>query len=185
MIPNKLNHGENIASLFEKFNALIDYLRQIRLVAGSGIRLNKLVTGITIESTAQSSGGGMTAPSSAAHPFDAEIVNNGTEENPSYYVRIYNSALPDSPYAGMVYIGEFDEAVPVEELAVTTDGGFFVYLSIDYIQNSNPNYSIQFELIPYGSGSPQADYYLVIAEGKLPDVVSRQESDITVLGRWA
>lgn len=186
MIPNKLNHGENIANLFEKFNEVIDYLRQIRLVAGSGIRLNKLATGTTIESTAQSSGGGMSAPSVAAHPFDAEIVNKGTDENPSYYVRIYNSALPDSPYAGVVYVYEYDITVPVTELAVNTQNGFFVALDVTYTQGQNPPYSVTLSVFPYGSGGEvgYTTYREYIAEGKFPNVASRVDGDISVYGRW-
>ena len=56
MIPPKLRHGDNLANLFEKFNTVIDYLREIRLVAGNGIRINRLPAGTTIESTATATG---------------------------------------------------------------------------------------------------------------------------------
>ena len=95
MIPPKLTHGDNLANLFEKFNRVIDYLHEIRLVAGNGIRLNRLSAGTTIESTATASGGTSSAPP-PGHPFDARIINKGTGENPDYYVRIYDSTLPDS-----------------------------------------------------------------------------------------
>ena len=52
MIPPKLQHGDNLGNLFEKFNTVIDYLREIRLVAGNGIRINRMAAGTTIESTA-------------------------------------------------------------------------------------------------------------------------------------
>lgn len=55
-IPDKLKHGDNLGNLFEKFNSVIDYLREIRLVAGNGIRINRLAAGTTIESTATASG---------------------------------------------------------------------------------------------------------------------------------
>ena len=57
MIPPKLRHNDNLGNLFEKFNAVIDYLREIRLIAGNGIRLNRLPAGTTIESTATAEGG--------------------------------------------------------------------------------------------------------------------------------
>ncbi|MBO4631752.1 MAG: hypothetical protein J5858_07500 [Lentisphaeria bacterium] len=186
MIPNKLNHGDNLTNLFEKFNEVIDYLRQIRLVAGNGIRLNRLPAGTTIESTATATAGGMSAPSVAAHPFDAEIVNKGTDENPSYYVRIYNSALPDSPYAGVVYVYEYEITVPVTEFAITTNNGFFVALDVDFTQGTNPPYSVTLSVVPYGSGGEvgYTTYREYIAEGKLPNVASRVDGDISVYGRW-
>ena len=62
-------------------NTVIDYLRGIRLVAGNGIRLNQHVNGITVESTATAGGGTPSGSAETGHPFDAKIVNKGTEEN--------------------------------------------------------------------------------------------------------
>lgn len=184
-IPDKLKHGDNLGNLFEKFNTVIDYLREIRLVAGNGIRLNHLPAGTTIESTATATGGGISS-GAAGHPFDAEIVNKGTDENPSYYVRIYNSALPDSPYAGVVYVYEYEITVPVTELAVNTQNGFFVALDVTYTQGQNPPYSVTLSVFPYGSGGEvgYTTYREYIAEGKLPNVASRVDGDISVYGRW-
>ena len=67
MLPNKLQHGDNLANLFEKFNTVIDYLREIRLVAGNGIRINRLPAGTTIESTAAASGSPPSPPESRWH----------------------------------------------------------------------------------------------------------------------
>ena len=185
-IPDKLKHGDKLGNLFEKFNTVIDYLREIKLVAGSGIRLNQHVNGTTIESTATAAGGGSPA-GAAGHSFDAKIVNTGTAESPVWKVRIFNSTLPDSPYAGIVSVYEWDMSVPVSELVVTTQDGFFVIMDVTYVGVGNPPFSIQFSLLPYSSdNSPSyTTYRAYIAEGKLPSVESRMTGDIIVYGRWA
>lgn len=186
MLPSKLNHGDSLARLFDRWNQLVDYLHEIRLVAGNGIRINRLPAGTTIESTATATAAAAAPPKKDGHPFDAEMINKGTEENPRYYVRIYNSALPDSPYAGVLTVYEWDMSVPVTEIEVTTQNGFFIVLDITY-EEGKPPFSIQFSLSPHGSGS-EVGYLTAreyIAEGKIPNVESRISGDIYVYGRWA
>ena len=186
MIPPKLTHGDNLANLFEKFNTVIDYLREIRLVAGTGIRINRLPAGTTIESTATATGGSTSAPPQG-HPFDVMLINKGTEEDPDYYVKIYNSALPDSPYAGVIIIYDWDVYVPVTEVKVTTQDNFFVVLDITYTGSGDPPFSTPFLLYPFGSGGDvgyltQREY---IAQGKIPNVASSMSGNIEVNNRWA
>ena len=185
MIPPKLRHGDNLSNLFEKFNTVIDYLREIRLVAGNGIRINRRPAGTTIESTATATGGTPAAPPQG-HPFDAELINKGTEGNPNYYVRIFNSALPDSPYAGIVYFGDWDIYVNAAELAVNTQNGFFVALTVTYTETGSPPFQSEFSLVPYGSSltPSETQFITYVAEGKLPDVASRQKTDISIERRW-
>jgi len=185
MIPPKLTHGDNLANLFEKFNAVIDYLREIRLVPGSGIRINRLPAGTTIESTATATGGTLPIPPEG-HPFDAKIINRGTEESPQYYVRIYNSSLPDSSYAGIVYVGDWDIYVPAADIAVTTQNGFYIDLTVTYTGEGRPPFSSGFSLRPYGYQPEQSEtqFSTYVAEGKLPSVASRQTTDISVERRW-
>ena len=190
MIPPKLRHNDNLGNLFEKFNAVIDYLREIRLIAGNGIRLNRLPAGTTIESTATAEGG--FSSGAGGHPFDAKIINKGTEENPQYFVRIYNSALPDSPYAGIVDVYEWVMAVPVTELEITTQGGFFVVLDVTYDSSDRPDqsvspYIINLSLIPYETTSNvgYTTYREYIADGNFSNVASHMTGDIYVYGRWA
>ena len=124
---------------------------------------------------------------SVGHPFDAMIVNAGTEDHPVWKVRIYNSALPDSPYAGVVYVGDWDISVPVESLSVTTDGGFFVVLAVTYDSTQNPPFPVSLSVVPYGNSttSSSADTFRkVIAEGKLPEIASRGIGDVSVNGRY-
>ena len=186
MIPQKLKHGDNLANLFEQFNSVIDYLRENRLVAGNGVRINKLPSGITIESTATASGGTPSAPP-PGHPFDAEIINKGTEANPQYYARIYNSALPDSPNAGIVYAGLETINVAAAEISVSTQGRFYIDLIVSYDYESSPQYSARFELRNSGAPSPVSNgssWMQVVAEGQLPNIASRLTGDLEITGRW-
>lgn len=185
MIPPKLQHGDNLANLFQKYNEMIEYLRETRLIAGPGMRINHLATGITIESTATATGGTPAAPPKG-HSFDAEIINKGTEANPQYYARIYNSALPDSPYAGILYVGDFAFDISVAEIAINTQNGFFIDLSVRYTGSGSNPFTTSFNLRQYGTPIPSSDttYIAVVAEGKLPDIASRITEDITVTGRW-
>lgn len=185
MIPPKLTHGDNLANLFEKFNTVIDYLREIRLVAGNGIRINRLPAGTTIESTATATGGTPAAPPQG-HPFDAALINKGTEESPDYYVKIYNSALPDSPYAGIVYVGDWDIYVGAAEIQVTTQNGFFVDLTVTYTGSGSPPFTSGFSLRQYGFQPTQSEtqFSTYVAQGKLPAVASRQQTDISIERRW-
>ena len=185
-LPPKLTHGDNLANLFEKFNTVIDYLRETRLVPGPGIRINHIAAGISIESTATATGGSPATPPQG-HPFDVQLINKGTEENPDYYVRIYDSSMPDSPYAGIIIIYDWSVYVPVTEVKVTTQDRFYVVLDITYTGSGDPPFSIPFSLLPYGSGSDvgyltQREY---IAQGKIPNVASRMSGNIVVNNRWA
>ncbi len=185
MLPPKLTHGDNLANLFEKFNTVIDYLREIRLVAGHGIRINHLPAGTTIESTATASGGSPAAPAANNHPFDVKIINNGTEESPEYYARIYNSALPDSPYAGVVEIGSRNISVPVAEVQITTNDYFYVDIVITYNRNTDQftiSFQVRAALVTPQDGN--TTYRKSIGLGKVPNIDAWQTTDIEVTGRW-
>ena len=186
MFPNKLQKGNTLADLLREYNQMVDYLRQTHLVAGPGVSISRLPSGTVLNASRQPVSPVSAPASNNPHPFDAELVNKGTDENPSYYVRIYNSALPDSPYAGVVIVYEWDIPIPVTELAVNTQNGFFVALDVTYTPGSDPPYSITLSVVPYGSGGHvgYTTYRNYIAEGKLPDVASRVDGDIIVSGRW-
>lgn len=187
LLPNKLQHGDTLASLFEKFNAVIDYLREIRLVAGTGIRLNQLANGTTIESTATSSGGGASALSDTSHPFDVELIKGGTQESPEYSVRVFNSSLPESPYAGIVYIGDWENSVPVSVLAVNTDKYFNVDLVITYVQGNSPPFSCSFVISTSGTVQDNYNTYRkTIGGGTIAGGISafKPVGNFDVSGRW-
>ena len=124
---------------------------------------------------------------SQKHPFDVEIINKGTEANPQYYVRIFNSALPDSPNAGIVYAGLETINVAAAEISVSTQGRFYIDLIVSYDYESSPQYSARFEIRNAGTTSPVSNgssWMQVIAEGQLPNIASRVTGDLEITGRW-
>ena len=188
MLPNKLQHGDTLDSLLQKYNEMVDYLRETRLVAGPGMRINRHPAGTTIESTATATGAAPAAPSDNTHPFDMELINRGSDENPDYYVRIFNSALPDSPYAGVAHVGSYTINVPVVEIPVTTDDFFYVSFVVSYNGAIRPApFDIYFEAFPtrYYPPDSSTTYRKIIASGKLPNEIrSNQTAMIEVIGRW-
>lgn len=48
-IPAKLRSGEKWASVPDKINEIIDFLRQLKPIAGHGIRISHTPSGIVIE----------------------------------------------------------------------------------------------------------------------------------------
>ena len=184
-IPPKLKHGDNLANLFEKFNAVIDYLRETRLIAGSGVNISQIHEGTTIESTATASGATSSAPPEG-HPFDATIINKGTEQSPSYYVRIYNSALPDSPYAGYVIVFDWSVSVPVTDLAITDPDGYSIRITVTYTEGSDPPFTVVLSLIPSGSHPSvgYTTYQKYIGSGNSESVTSTETANIEITGRW-
>lgn len=180
MFPNKLQHGDTLASLLQKYNEMVDYLRETRLVAGSGIRINKHPAGTTIESLPQASGGSPSAPAAdEPHPFDVEFTGSG----PEYSARIFNSALPDSPYAGTVYIGSYVYAVPVSTVTVGSDRKY-IDIVVTYNAENNPVYTVQLQTRSGTVTDPLTTFRQCIAEVKYPDIDSRTTDDIHITGRW-
>ena len=180
MLPNKLQHGENLADLFRKYNEMVDYLHGTRLVAGNGIRINRLPAGTTIESTATATGGTPSAPAAKkGHPFDVEWIESGSEDP----ARIFNSALPDSPYAGTVYIGSYIYAVPVSTVTVGSDRKY-IDIVVTYNAENNPVYTVQLQTRSGTVTDPLTTFRQCIAEVKYPDIDSRTTDDIHITDRW-
>ena len=190
MLPNKLQHGDSFARLFDLWNQLIDYLRETRLVAGNGIRINRLSAGTTIESTATAGGAASSLPpEDKPHPFDVAIINKGTEENPDYYARVYDSSFPDSQTAGLVFVGQYDLTVPVTELKFTTSGYYYIWLVIKYDDTLSPPFDLSLNLYPDGTRPPEAGsdtaWTGAIARVLPPMTVSTYYlNNISVSGRW-
>lgn len=184
MLPGKLQRGDSTSRMFDLWNCLIDYLQENRIVTGSGVSITKTPCGQVINAERQPAA--VPAAPPPGHPFDVQLVTRGSAQSPSYSVCIYNSALPDSPYAGAVYVYEYQINVPVTELPVSSDTGFFVALDLNYVKNGNPPYSVALSIIPFGSGGQveYTTYRIYIAEGKIPNAASRISDDIWVSGRW-
>lgn len=118
-IPPKLRHGDNLANLFEKFNTVIDYLREIRLVAGNGIRINRLPAGTTIESTATATGGTPSQPEKTYWDFNIENIGDG-----QWKISISSTAS----YAGYVQFRGKRYSVPHGTLTFSPQPGRWYYL---------------------------------------------------------
>ena len=119
--------------------------------------------------------------------FDVELITGGTEESPTYSVRVFNSALPESAYAGIVYIGTATYSVPVDELEIEASTGdeFWVDLVITYDANTSPVYTLEFEVVTDpDTEDPDNVFRQTIAAGILPEIASDVSGNITVLGRW-
>lgn len=124
MFPNKLQHGDTLASLLQKYNEMVDYLREIRLVAGSGIRINRLATGTTIESTATATRGGVSQPSGYSGMFTLQLQSDEVEE----YVSVIDGMEPDGNYCGTVGYGGESYQVQTFETAVLPGDYWYFYL---------------------------------------------------------
>ena len=121
------------------------------------------------------------------HPFDVELVTGGTEEEPTYSVKVYNSALPNSPYAGIVYIGTATYSVPVDELNIEVEEGdeFFVDLVVTYDAETDPVYTLEFEArTDIDIEDDDNVFRQTIAEGILPEISSMQNGNIRITDRW-
>jgi hypothetical protein len=190
MLPNKLTHGEKLADLFRKYNEMVDYLHGTRLVAGNGIRINHLPAGMTIESTATATGGTPSAPAAEkGHPFDLQIINDGTEESPVWKVKVFDS-LGSNNTAGIVYIGTTRLYPPAQNLSVPAGPNpSYIDLVIHY---ENNQYVMDFVIYTSGNNPYENnDQYCLKRIGTVswqnnePTAVSRIIQDIEIFGRWA
>ncbi len=189
MLPNKLTHGEKLADLFRKYNEMVDYLHETRLVAGPGMRINRRPAGITIESTAAGGASQAALSEEKPHQFDVEIINKGTEKNPDYYARVYNSELQNAQTAGWVYVGQYGFRVPTTELKIPSSAYYFVWLVVKYDSTLSPPFAVSLGLYQDGIRPPEdgsdTAWCRTIAEVQQPSSVSTfYSSHIEVTGRW-
>ena len=124
--PLKLRHGDTLATLYDKFNAVIDYLARTRIVAGSGIRVSQLPAGQTIESTATAHGG--TAAATSGGMFRVTENADGTVTVSEGYA-LAGIASRNSP--------QLVESQTLER----TDGKNYVVLNCAYIEGERVFYS--------------------------------------------
>ena len=185
MFPPKLTHGDNLANLFEKYNRMIDYLRETRLVAGSGIRINKHPAGTTIESTATGTGGGVSIPAGdKGGPFAVEIAESENSSGPR--VVLCNSDT-HSGIAGEVRVGSHLETV--RDMDWQPQAGV-LFLDVTYDENAE-EYVIKFKLEPTLPDTGIRRYILRIGEITYDSDTetysahqTRNYGDIEITNRW-
>ena len=189
MLPNKLQHGDTLASLLQKYNEMVDYLRETRLVAGPGMRINRHPSGTTIESTATASGGTPPIPLEG-HPFDLQIINDGTDNSPAWKVKVFDSLYNDGR-AGTVFIGT-NVIYPMEQILAVPDKISYVYLRIQYVANPQAYDSYVTDFII--SDDPflphkEDQFYLrsigiITWQNGTPIASSSQDQVIEIISRW-
>lgn len=194
MLPGKLNGGNFVALIKawrDMWNSqVLDHLLASRIVAGSGITVQRLPAGTVISAIRRSGGGGAAAViHDDAGPFAVtiEIKDGSTPEQTEYEVVLHNTAS-ESGIAGLVTVGSYREEI--EDQQWRPQEGV-VYLDITW-DDDTEDYTVIFEL---ESGLPDtADekrYILRIAEityDSETDTWSaaqiRPPGDIEVLNRW-
>ena len=195
MLPGKLTDG-NFINLIKKWrdmwnDVLRDHLQSMRLVAGPGVRIQRLANG-TVISTERGSGG--SSPSAVSQDSDGgpfavtiEDVSEDGAAEPEWTILLHNSKS-ESGTAGMVTIGSYREMIEDQEWD-PQEG--IVYLDITYDPETE-EYDIIFDLedeLPE-TGDEQR-YILRIAEITYDAETEtwtahqiRDYGDIEVLGRW-
>ena len=194
MLPGKLTDG-NFINLIKKWrdmwnDILLDHLQSMRLVAGPGVRIQRLASG-TVISVERGSGG--SSPSAVARdseggPFAVEVYNaNEDGDEPEWKIKLFNSGS-ESGNAGMVTIGSFREEFEDQEWGAQEG---VVYLDVTYDPDTE-EYDIIFDLeekLP--DTGDERRYILRIAEISYDAETEtwtahqiRDYGDIEVIGRW-
>lgn len=185
MLPNKLQHGDTLANLLQKYNEMVDYLRETRLVAGPGMRINRLPAGTTIESTATATRGGVSAPAGdKGGPFAVEIAELGNPSGPR--VVLCNSDSR-SGIAGVVRVGS--HLATVRDMDWQPQAGV-LFLDVTYDENTE-KYVIEFKLEPTLPDTAIRRYILRIGEityNSETETYSAHQArncgDIEITDRW-
>lgn len=177
-----------MVSIFDRWNQLIEYLHETRLVPGAGIRISKMPAGSVISAMATSSGSGSPAVDDDARgPFAVTIEDDGTDGTPAWKVKLHNTASA-STVAGMVTVGSHRRLYDVQTWNARAG---VVYLDITCDEES-AEYSILFALeneLP--ATADEKRFVLRIADidydsdaDRYTATQIRPVGDIEVLGRW-
>jgi len=175
-------------------NLLHDHLQSMRLVAGPGVRIQRLASG-TVISAERSSGVSpaavQTGEAGSGGAFAVEVYNSGTDESPEMKVKLFNSES-ESGTAGQVTAGSFSQNISDQEWPLSGTSAQYVYMSMTYTPATS-QYTIVFNL---ASSVPSAasvrEYILPVAElsysqsagWKVSQLRPEKFGNITITGRW-
>lgn len=148
-LPDKIISGDSYQDVRRKINAICDYLRSVRPVAGAGVRLRQYTSGVIFEADRR---GGAAASGSG---YDGWFKVEAKTENDTTTIRIYDGGAPENPIAGYAYVNGKTAEFPVAELSpaegwlcLTSSGGTeFNYQIVDafpslYAENDKKSYHV-------------------------------------------
>lgn len=110
-LPDKIISGDSYQDVRRKINAICDYLRSVRPVAGPGVRLRQYTSGVIFE--ASRSGGA----AASVGGYDGWFKVEAKTENDNTTIRIYDGGDPENPIAGYAYVNGKTAEFPVAELS--------------------------------------------------------------------
>ena len=110
-LPDKIISGDSYQDVRRKINAICDYLRSVRPVAGPGVRLRQYTSGVIFEADRR---GGVAASGSG---YDGWFKVEAKTENDTTTIRIYDGGDPENPIAGYAYVNGKTAEFPVAELS--------------------------------------------------------------------
>ena len=190
MFPMKLKRDETYSVLLERYNQLVDYLNEIRLVAGPGISISRMPAGITLSADVRPVASGTAfQPDSSGGPFAVTIEDNseaGADE-PDRIIRLHNSKS-ETGTAGMITIGSYREMIEDREWELQEGT---VYLDITYDPETE-EYDIIFDLEAELPDTEDPKRFILRIAEIICDAETetweahqiRDYGDIEVPGRW-
>lgn len=195
MLPGKLDGG-NFISLIKRWqtmwnNVLLEHLQSMRLVAGHGIRIQKLASGtvISAERAGAASAGSAASMETDGGPFavTAELTTDDDSGDLSWIIRLHNSNS-NSGQAGMVTIGRYRKVISDQEWDAQAG---VVYLDVTY-NDEDDAYTVIFDLEDELPDTEDEKRFILRIAEILHDTendtytVSQIQpfGDIEILGRW-
>lgn len=138
-LPDKIISGDSYQDVRRKINAICDYLRSVRPVAGAGVRLRQYTSGVIFEADRR---GGAAASGSG---YDGWFKVEAKTENDTTTIRIYDGGDPESPIAGYAYVNGTGGSAPCAELSPSEGWLCLVYDNVA-ADGNKVNYQIMPEL---------------------------------------
>lgn len=195
MLPGKLDGG-NFISLIKRWqtmwnNVLLEHLQSMRLVAGHGIRIQKLASGtvISAERAGAAIAGSAASMETEGGPFavTADLTTNDDSGELSWIILMHNSNS-DSGKAGMVTIGRYREVISDRKWDARAG---VVYLDVTY-NDEDDAYTVIFDLEDELPDTEDEKRFILRIAEILHDTENdtytvcqiQPFGDIEILGRW-